>query len=150
MWTGIQFIARAITLSWFSAQYHHAQHDENEASRLQGMTFTNVSGIKMLWLLSRPPRSLLTIRITNPGECHGSTLDAVSYIVEVWIYFWKYFLTQIIIEHHMSNEFISKSKKWFFFFCQIWKTWLCLWLFLQKTVTSLFSSGMRMTHFFYP
>ena len=41
-----------------------------------GMTYTNVSGIKMPWRRSRPPRSVLTIRITNPRECHGGELCA--------------------------------------------------------------------------
>lgn len=91
MWTWVKFIAIPITRSWFSTQYHYAQHDENGASRLQGNDFNK---IKMHWRRSRPPCSLLTIRITNPRECHGSKLCAVSHIVQVWSYFWKYFLMQ--------------------------------------------------------
>lgn len=33
------FIAKPITSSWFRTQYHYAQHDENEACRLQWNDF---------------------------------------------------------------------------------------------------------------
>lgn len=64
------------------------------------MAFPNVSGVKLLWQWSRPPCSLLTICITNPGECQRtcmlcSTLEVRTAVQNMIMYQTNWFIAML-------------------------------------------------------